>query len=94
MDMSSTGRRPKRSESAPSTGEKVNCIRAHEVPKMPKISAARGVSPPSMVSISLGSTGMTMPSAMTSRSTMAKMKAIAALRGLLTSTGVSMGRNR
>jgi hypothetical protein len=34
-----------------------------------------------MLSISLGSTGMTMPSAMMSSSTMAKMKASAALGG-------------
>ena len=36
---------------------------------------------PIMLSTSFGSTGMTMPSAMTSSSTMTKMKAIAALRG-------------
>ena len=68
----------------------MNCISAHAVPKTPKISAARAVSPPSMVSISLGSTGMTIPSAITSSRTMAKMKASAALRGAATVTGVSM----
>ena len=90
MEMSSTGRRPKRSDSAPSTGENTNCISAQAVPKKPKISAARGVSPPSMLSISLGSTGMTMPSAMTSSSTMAKMKASAALGGAAAWAGVSI----
>ena len=42
MESSSTGRRPKRSDSAPSTGEKTNCISAQAVPNKPKISAARG----------------------------------------------------
>ena len=36
-----TGRRPKRSDSAPSIGENRNCISAQAVPKMPSISAAR-----------------------------------------------------
>jgi hypothetical protein len=76
-----TGRRPKRSEAAPSIGEKKNCISAQTVPKMPKISAARAVSPPRKRSTSFGSTGMIMPSASMSSAMVTKMKASAARRG-------------
>ena len=39
----SNGLRPMRSDKAPIMGENRNCISAQTVPKMPKISAARGV---------------------------------------------------
>jgi hypothetical protein len=58
-----TGRRPKRSESAPSTGENRSCISAHAVPKTPNTSAARAVSPPRKSSTSFGSTGTISPNA-------------------------------
>ena len=41
--------------------QKRNCISAQAVPKTPKISAARAVSPPQKRSTSFGSTGMMMP---------------------------------
>src|ERR1700735_2902945 len=76
-----TGRRPKRSESAPSTGEKRNCIAAHTVANSPTYSAARAVLPCMKSSISFGSTGTIMPSASISRTTVMKMNARAARRG-------------
>ncbi len=79
-----TGLRPKRSESAPSTGEKINCISAQTVPNSPKISAARAVSPPRKPSTSFGSTGMMIPNARTSTTTVMKMKTSAAARAFAT----------
>src|SRR5512140_2224411 len=76
-----TGRRPKRSDSAPMTGEKKNCMNAHMVASRPNHSAARAVSPCRKPSISLGSTGSTTPSDSTSSTTVMKMKTIAAWRG-------------
>src|SRR5581483_2901546 len=84
--MRTTGRRPRRSESAPRTGEKRNCIAAHTVPKSPKVRAARAVSPPSIVSTSFGRTGTIIPSASMSRTTVMKMKTSAARRGAGTAT--------
>ncbi len=72
------GRRPYRSDSAPRIGEKKNCMSPQAVPKIPKISAALDVSPPTMLSTSFGSTGMMMPIAITSSTTITKMKASAA----------------
>src|SRR6266540_1715739 len=62
-----TGLRPKRSESAPSTGEKINCISAQTVPNSPKISAARAVSPPRKPSTSFGTTVMKMKTSAAAR---------------------------
>lgn len=75
------GRRPKRSDSAPSTGEQRNCISAQTVPNTPNISAARAVSLPRNPATSLGSTGTIMPSARTSSTTVTKMKTSALRRG-------------
>src|SRR5947199_209002 len=52
-----TGRRPKRSDTTPRTGEKKNCIAANTVPKMPFQSAATFMLPPRKSRISFGSTG-------------------------------------
>jgi hypothetical protein len=81
MDSSSTGRRPKRSDSAPRSGEHTNCIPAQVVPKIPYHSAARAVSPPRKPLMSCGSTGMTIPNATMSSTSDTKMKARAARRG-------------
>ncbi len=62
------GRRPKRSDSEPSTGEKKNCMAANTIPKMPIISAVRAVELPKPP-MRLGSTGAIMPSASMSRPT-------------------------
>ena len=75
-----TVRRPKWSESEPCTGEKMNCMSAQAVPKTPYICAARAALPPTKSCTSKGSTGMIMPKASMSMSTVTKMKATAALR--------------
>jgi glutathione peroxidase len=75
------GRRPNRSDSAPSTGDARNCITAQDVPKTPITSAARAVSPPSNCSMSFGSTGMITPSASMSSITVMKMNVTAARDG-------------
>src|SRR5439155_2554999 len=62
-------------------GEKTNCINAHAVPKTPKISAPRALSPERSPTTSLGQTGMMMPSASMSSRTVMKMKTSAAWRG-------------
>src|SRR5262249_50873143 len=71
-------------ESAPSTGENINCISAQTVPNSPKISAASAVSPPRKPSTSFGSTGMMIPNARTSTTTVMKMKTSAAPRAFAT----------
>ena len=72
-----TGRRPKRSESAPSSGENRTCIKPQTVANTPKISAAPAVSPSMKPSTMPGSTGIITPSASTSSVTVQKMKASA-----------------
>src|SRR3989440_1041540 len=68
-----TGRRPTRSESAPSTGANTNCIAAHTVPNRPSALAALASLPPSSWMTSLGNAGAMMPSASMSKSTVPKM---------------------
>src|SRR5665213_1317513 len=80
FDSSTTGRRPKRSESEPSTGEKKNCIPAKSVPKTPIILAVLEAFPFRKPSIRRGRTGAIMPSASISSVTVKKMKAAAARR--------------
>jgi hypothetical protein len=77
-----TGRRPKRvGQRTEGSALPETAPDAHIVPKRPIISAARTVLPPSNCSISFGSTGMIMPSASMSRSTVMKMNATAARLG-------------
>jgi hypothetical protein len=76
-----TGRRPKRSDSEPSTGAAKNCIAAHDVPNQPTVRAESAMSPRRNVLINSGSTGMIIPSASMSSMTVMKMKATAARRG-------------
>src|SRR3989440_10736998 len=68
-----TGRRPTRSDSAPSTGANTNCIAAHTVPNRPSALAALASLPPSSWMTSLGNPGAMMPSASMSSSTVPKM---------------------
>src|SRR2546428_7756997 len=68
-----TGRRPKRSESAPSTGAKKNWIPANTVPNTPCHHAALVALPPVKSSTSLGSTGITIPNASMSSVTVTRM---------------------
>src|SRR5947209_11504764 len=68
-----TGRRPTRSESAPSTGANTNCIAAHTVPNRPTMPAPLASLPPSSWMTSLGNTGAMIPSASMSSSTVPKM---------------------
>src|SRR6266404_611777 len=75
-----TGRRPKRSESSPSTGEKKNCMEAHVVANSPRYSDARAVLPPTKSEISLGRIGTTTPNDNMSSRTVTKMKPRAACR--------------
>src|ERR1700730_3661416 len=58
----------------------MNCISAHAVPNKPYISAARAALPPTKFCTSMGSTGMIMPNASMSMSTVTNMKVNAALR--------------
>jgi hypothetical protein len=74
------GLRPKRSDSMPCTGEATNCISAQAVPNRPMKSAPRTVSPPTKSTTSFGSTGMMIPIASMSSSTVMKMKMKAARR--------------
>src|SRR5262245_14375554 len=83
--------RPKRSERPPSTGEKTNCISAQVVPNNPNTLAALAVSPPRKLSTSFGSTGITMPRASTSMTTVTKMKATAAGRPTPGAEGAAVG---
>src|SRR5277367_4603834 len=62
-------------------GEKMSCISAQAVPKAPYISAPRAALPPAKFCTSIGKTGIIMPKASMSMSTVTKMKANAALRG-------------
>ena len=81
-----TGRRPNRSESAPSTGEKKNWMAANMLPNTPSICAVFAISPCVKSPMSLGKTGTIMPSANMSRATVKKMK-IAAARRIVGSFG-------
>ena len=74
------GRRPKRSDNAPSTGAKKNCMAAHTVPKRNNADAVRLSSPPMKSTMSRGSTGTMIPRARTSSMTVMKMKTSAAER--------------
>src|ERR1043165_7466215 len=84
LEIRITGRRPKRSESAPIIGENANCISAQAVPKIPRISAVPAASPPRKPATSVGSTGTTMPIASMSSRTVMKMNAKAAWPGCTT----------
>ncbi len=80
METSRIGRRPKRSDRPPRTGENRNCIRAKTLTNTPFI---RPPMPwPAMSRISRGSTGAVTPMATMSIITVTKMKANAARRGL------------
>src|SRR5438552_4741049 len=74
-----TGRRPKRSDNAPSNGANRNCISAQVVPNRPKISAPLAGSPPTKLTTSPGSTGIMMPDPRVCKRTVGKMNARAAL---------------
>src|ERR1035437_2729170 len=64
----------------PMIGEQKNCISAHTVANTPNISAARAVSPCRKSCTRRGSTGMMIPIASTSSTTVMKMKVMAAWR--------------
>ena len=85
-----TGLRPNRSDNAPITGEQKNCINAQTVPKSPYISAERTVSPPKKLLIRFGKTGMTIPIASMSRTTVTKTKVKAAVCDLDSGVGESV----
>lgn len=72
------GRRPKRSDHAPNTGEKINCMAAHANPKYPVILAALAMLPPLNCMIRLGRTGAIMPRARKSNRMVIKIKINAA----------------
>src|SRR6266849_2374506 len=74
-----TGRRPYRSDSAPSNGANMNCISAQVVPKSPKISAPLAGSPPTKLTTRPGRTGIMIPNPRVSKRTVANMNARAAL---------------
>jgi hypothetical protein len=74
-----TGRRPKRSDRDPITGEHRNCIDAHIATNSPFHKPIALVDPASS-SISWGRTGMMMPIDMTSSRAVTRMKTIAAER--------------
>ncbi len=65
IEISITGRRPKRSDSMPSTGPQTNCIRPQAAPKtncqMAADAVASGVAAPKNERIRLGSTGIMIP---------------------------------
>src|SRR3546814_19403380 len=73
-----TGDRPWWSDSEPITGEARNCISAHRATNTPLMMPARALEPVKC-SISVGSTGMTMPIDRTSSIADTRMNAIAAL---------------
>src|SRR3546814_19951752 len=73
-----TGRRPCWSDSEPITGEARNCISAHRATNTPLMMPARALEPVNC-SISVGSTGMTMPIDRTSNIAVPRKNAIAAL---------------
>ena len=82
MESRITGRRPKRSESAPRIGEAKNCISAHTVPNSPvHLGPACAVSAAlAKLTTSRGSTGMMIPNASMSSATVMKMKRTVARR--------------
>ncbi len=75
------GRRPKRSDSAPCTGEEISCITAQLVPNTPKIIASWPAFTCATCWISCGITGITIPIATMSSTMVMKMKMVAARRG-------------
>jgi hypothetical protein len=75
-----TGRRPKRSDSAPCTGEQKNWMAANSTPNTPTQCTARTMSLPTNCISRCGSTGMMSPNARMSIRTVTKMKTSAALR--------------
>src|SRR6266852_309754 len=78
-----TGRRPKRSDKTPMTGEKKNCISAKMVPNHPSQLAALTESPPRKSRINFGSTGAIKPSASMSSMIVMKIKTTAAGRDFM-----------
>src|SRR2546428_470610 len=86
-----TGRRPKRSDNAPSNGPNRNCISAQVVPNRPKTSAPLAVSPPTKLTTSPGSTGIMMPNPRVSKRTVANMNARAALLAPVFDTVSTLG---
>ncbi len=79
LEIRITVRRPKRSDSVPCTGEKMNCISMYSVAKPLVHTAACAMLPPISCTTRCGSTGMMMPNASMSSITVTKMKANAAL---------------
>src|ERR1700676_5497313 len=73
------GRRPKRSDNAPRTGEKRNCIVAQAKAKYPMSTEARATLPPSNPLMRSGRTGAMMPMATRSSVTVMRMKMTGAL---------------
>src|SRR5260370_40650429 len=82
------GRRPKRSDKTPSSGEKKNGISAKTAANRPLNFAVAVITPPRKSRMSFGKTGMIKPIARTSRVTVTKMKMTAAWRFLIRSTTV------
>ena len=80
LEIRITGRRPKRSDSAPWIGVHTNCTAAKQVLMTNTQCVASTKESPAMCLMSCGSTGMTTPKASTSISTVTKMKASAARR--------------
>src|SRR5712691_1326560 len=78
-----TGRRPKRSDRTPMTGEKKNCIAAKIVPNHPSQLAALTESPARKSRISFGKTGAIKPSASMSSMMVMKIKTTAAGRDFM-----------
>src|SRR5467141_4205995 len=87
QDMRMTGRRPNRSDHAPSNGEKMNCIVAQANPKYPVMLEARAKSPASNCRMRSGRTGAMMPKARKSNATMIRMKVNAARPGGFSAMG-------
>src|SRR6266850_6234026 len=74
-----TGRRPKRSDKTPRTGEKTNCMIAKTNANQPLHHAVPVISPPRKSKISFGKTGMINPIARMSSVTVTRIKVIVAL---------------
>ena len=91
QDSRITGRRPKRSDNAPWIGAQKNWIAANMVLNTPIQYDAVEASPPTNSSTRCGSTGMITPNAITSISTVTKMKASAALRARPFNASVARG---
>src|SRR5882724_1777265 len=87
QEMRMTGRRPKRSDHAPSMGEKMNCMLAQARPNQPIMEDARAKSPPSKLRMRSGKMGAMMPKERKSNATITRIKANTARPGDFSVTG-------